>query len=117
VSIRRTSRRRAKLVARMRAARVGPGITGFALRLPKTLARGRTRPFVVAGGRHMRPVTRRRLASMRVPTEARSATLIWRGLRTGRRLRRFAVVRLRMGDCRGHTTALKQRVRVRAKRR
>ena len=117
VSIRRTSRRRAKLVARMRAARVGPGITGFALRLPKTLARGRTRPFVVAGGRHMRPVTRRRLASMRFPTEARSATLIWRGLRTGRRLRRFAVVRLRMGDSRGHTTALKQRVRVRAKRR
>ncbi len=104
-------------MARMRAARVGPGITGFALKLPRTLARGRIRPFVLADGRRMRPVTRRRRASMRFPSEVRSATLVWRGLRTGRRLRRFAVVRLRMEDARDHTTALKQRVRVRGKRR
>ena len=117
LSIRRTSRRRATLVARMRAAQVGPGITGFALRLPKTLARGRVRALVVAGGRRLRPVTRKRLASMHLPSEARSARVIWRGLRTGRRLRRFALVRLRMDDARGHRTALKQRIRVRAKRR
>jgi len=117
VSIRRTARRRATLVERMRAARVGPGITGFALKLPRTLARGRIRPFVLADGRRMRPVTRRRRASMRFPSEVRSATLVWRGLRTGRRLRRFAVVRVRIEDARDHTTTLKQRVRVRGKRR
>jgi hypothetical protein len=113
MSIRRTPHRHATLVTRMRAARVGPGITGFTLTLPKTLARGRVRPFVLADGRRMRPVTRRRRASMPFRGEVRSATLVWRGLRTGRRLRRFAMVGLRMQDARGHTTSLKQRVRVR----
>jgi hypothetical protein len=117
VSIRRTTRRRATLVARMRAARMGPGITGFVLKLPKTLARGRIRPFVLADGTHMRPATRRRRASLTFPREVRSATMVWRGLHTGRRLRRFAVVRLRMKDARDHTTSLRQRVRVRGRRR
>jgi hypothetical protein len=116
-SIRRTSRRRATLVARMRAARVGPGITGFTLRLPKTLTRGRIRPLVLTEGDHLRPATRRRRASMTFPHEVRSATMVWRGLHTGRRLRRFAVVRLSMKDSRGHTTAVRKRVRVRRQRR
>jgi hypothetical protein len=47
--------------------------------------------------------------------EVRSATIAWRALRTGRRLRRTAVVRLTMTDARGHTTALTKRVRVRGK--
>jgi hypothetical protein len=117
MSIRRTPRRHATLMTRMRAARVGPGITGFTIKLPKTLARGRVRPFVLADGRRMRPVTRRRRASMPFKGEVRAATLVWRGLRAGRRLRRFAVVRLSMRDARGHTTSLKQRVRVRGRRR
>ena len=114
VSIRRKGRR-ATLVARMRAARVGPGITQFALRLPKTLARGKARPVVFADGARMKPHTRKRLASMPFPREVRTATLVWRGLKTGRRLKKTAVIRLRMTDGRPHVTSLKQKVRVRGK--
>ena len=46
----RRNGRRATLVARLRATRVGPGITQFALKLPKTLSRGKVRPFVLADG-------------------------------------------------------------------
>jgi hypothetical protein len=114
VSIRRKGRR-ATLVARMRATRDGPGIKQFTLKLPKTLARGKIRPFVLADGRRMRPVTRRRMASMPFPGEVRSATLVWRGLKTGRRLRRSAVIRLSMKDGRDVTTRLKPKVRVTGK--
>ena len=99
----------------MRAARVGPGITQFALRLPKTLARGKARPVVFADGGRMRPHTGRRLATMPFPREVRSATLVWRGLKTSRRLKKTAVVRLRMTDGRPHVTSVKQKVRVRGK--
>ena len=114
VSLRRSGRR-VTLVARLKAARVGPGITSFALRLPKTLRRGKARPFVLAEGQRGRPVTRRRLATMPFPGEVRSATIAWRGLRPSRRLRRFAVVTVVMTDGRGVTTTVKQRVRVRGK--
>jgi hypothetical protein len=113
-SLRRNGRR-ATLVARLRARRVGPGITQFALRLPKTLSRGKARPFVVADGRQGRPVTRKRLATMPFPNEVRTATVIWRGLRTGKRLRRTAVVSVTMKDSREVTTKVKKRVRVRGK--
>jgi hypothetical protein len=106
---------RATLVARMRAAKVGPGITRFALKLPKTLARGKSRPVVFADGGRMRPVSKRRLATMPFPHEVRAATMIWRGLKTGRRLRKTAVIRLRMSDGRPHVTSLKKKVRVRGK--
>jgi hypothetical protein len=115
ITIRRRGRR-ATLVARMRAAREGPGLTSFGLKLPKTLSRGWARPFVLAAGRRMKPHSRRRLAAMPFPGEVRSAKLVWRGLRTGRRLRRTAVVRLTMTDARNVTTKLKQRVPVRGKR-
>jgi hypothetical protein len=114
ISIRRKGRR-ATLVARMRAAREGPGLEQFTLKLPKTLVRGRNRPFVLADGQRMRPVSKRRMASMPFPGEIRAATLVWRGLRTGKRLRRIAVVRLSMTDTREATTRLKPRVRVRGK--
>jgi hypothetical protein len=116
VTIRRKGRR-ATLVARMRAARVGPAITQFALRLPKTLTRGKARPVVLADGGRMRPLTGKRLASMPFPREVRRATLVWRGLKAGRRLKKSAVIRLRMTDGRPHVTSLKQKVRVRGKRR
>ena len=92
-----------------------PGLEQFTLRLPKTLSRGKVRPLVLSGGRRMRPLSRRRLASMPFPGEARTATLVWRGLRAGRRLRRTAVVRLTMTDAKGKTTSVKRRVRVRGK--
>jgi hypothetical protein len=114
LTIRRRGRR-ATLVARMRAARVGPGITQFALKLPKTLSRGKARPVVFADGARMRPHTGRRLASMPFPHEVRTATLVWRGLKTGRRLKKAATVRLRMTDSRPHVTSLKKKVRVRGK--
>ena len=114
VSIHRRGRI-ASLVARLSAARNGPGITAFALRLPKTLTRGKLRPFVRANGRRMRPISRRRLASMPFPREVRSATVVWRGLGAGRRLRRRARVRLTIRDARNHRTTLKPRVRVRGK--
>jgi hypothetical protein len=107
--------RRATLVARLRATRVGPGITQFQLRLPKTLSRGKVRPLVLFDGRRGRPVTRKRLATMPFPGEVRSATVVWRGLKTGRRLRRTAVIRLTMEDTRDATTTVKKRVRVRGK--
>jgi hypothetical protein len=117
VTIRRRGRRGATLVARLKAAREGPGITSFGLRLPKTLSRGRTRPFVLADGRRMRPVGRKRLASMPFPGNVRSATVVWQGLRASRKLRRIAVVRVTMTDERGKATKLKPRVRVRGKAR
>src|SRR4051812_39049652 len=112
VTIRRKGRR-ATLVARLRAARVGPGITRFSLKLPKTLSRGRLKPFVFAGGARAKPTTRKHSASMRFSGEERSATLVWRGLKAGRRLKKTAVVRLQLTDGRPHVTTLKQRVRVR----
>jgi hypothetical protein len=115
VSIRRKGRRGATLVARLTAAREGPGITSFALRLPKTLSRGKQRPFVLADGRRMRPHTGKRLASMPFPGNVRTATVVWQGLRAGRKLRRIAPVRLTMTDERGKATRLKPRVRVRGK--
>jgi hypothetical protein len=107
--------KRATLVARLRAGQGAPGLEQFTLRLPKTLSRGKVRPFVLSGGQRMRPLTRKRLASMPFPGEARTATIVWRGLRTGRRLRRTAVVRLAMTDTADKTTSIKRRVRVRGK--
>lgn len=114
VSIKRNGRR-ATLVARMKAGRDGPGISGFTLRLPKTLSRGKARPRLTAHGRRMYPKARKRRASLTFAKEVRSATLVWRGLRTGRRLKRTAVVRLALKDSRPNTTSLKPRVRVRGK--
>jgi len=115
VSIRRNGFR-ASLVARLRAAPKGPGITSFGLRLPKTLRRGKARPFVLVDGARMRPRTRTRLATMPFPGEVRSATVVWRGLRASRRLRRTTRVRITMTDGRKATTRLNPRVRVRGKR-
>jgi hypothetical protein len=114
VSIRRNGRR-ASLVARLRAARVGPGITQFSLRLPKTLSRGRARPIVFADGARVKPRVKKRLATTAFPRAVRTATLVWRGLKTGRRLKKTAVIRLRMADDRPHVTSAKQKVRVRGK--
>jgi hypothetical protein len=114
VSIRRNGRR-AALVARLKAARNGPGITSFGLRLPKTLSRGTVRPFVLADGTRMRPLSRRRLVTMSFPREIRTATVVWRGLKAGRRLRRTTRVRLTIVDARKHTTTLTPRVRVRGR--
>ena len=107
--------RRATLVARLRAGHGAPGLEQFVLRLPKTLSRGKGRPFVLSGGQRMRPLSRKRLASMPFPDAVRTATIVWRGLRTGRRLRRTAVVRLAMTDANDKTTTVKRRVRVRGK--
>ena len=96
-------------------ARAHRGSKQFTLRLPKTLSRGKVRPLVLSGGQRMRPLSRKRLASMPFPGEARTATLVWRGLRTGRRLRRTAVIRLAMTDANDKTTSVKRRVRVRGK--
>jgi hypothetical protein len=70
---------------------VGPGITQFGLRLPKTLSRGKARPLGVRRRRRMRPHTGRRMASMPFPREVPTATLVWRGLKTGRHLKKTAV--------------------------
>jgi hypothetical protein len=63
----------------------------------------------------MRARTRKRRASRTFPSEVRSATLVWRGLRVGRRLKRNTTIRLSMKDSRPNTTSLKQKVRVRGK--
>ena len=46
----------------------------------------------------------------------RSAKVVWRGLRTSRRLRRTTRIALAIKDARNHTTKLSPRVRVRGKR-
>ena len=115
VSIRRNGFR-ASLVARLRAAPRGPGITSFGLRLPKTLRRGKARPFVLVDGARMRPLTRSDWRRCHSPREVRSATVVWRGLRASRRLRRTTRVRLTLTDGRNATTKLNPRVRVRGKR-
>ena len=114
VSIRRRGKR-FDLVARLAAARAGPGMTGFGLRLPKTLRRGKPRPFVLAGSSRMRPVVRPRLATMPFPGEVRTATVVWRGLKASRELRRLTRVRLTLQDARDKTTTVRKTVRVRGK--
>ena len=95
---------------------LGPGITSFGIRLPKTLRRGKPRPKVFADGGLVDGRARGRLVTGRFAGEARSAKVVWRGLRPGRRLRRSATVRLTLTDARGHVTRLKQRVPVLGKR-
>lgn len=114
VSIRR-KRKRWDLVARLSAAREGPGITGFGLRLPKTLRKGKSRPIAIADGRRMRPVTRKRLATMPFPEEVRTATVVWSGLKASRKLRRRTPIRLTLQDARDKTTTIRTNVRVRGK--
>ena len=46
----------------------------------------------------------------------RSAKIVWRGLRTSRKLKRTTLIRVSLKDARNHTTALKKRVQVRGKR-
>jgi hypothetical protein len=117
VAIRRNRNkpRQVRLIAKLRRARDGQGITKFDLRLPKTLRGGKTRPYVLADGRRLRPTVRPRRVSMTLPREARSVRVVWRGLRARPKLRRIAVVRLRMIDARDKATALKPRVRVQGK--
>lgn len=115
VSIRHKGRR-ATLVARLKAAREGPAITSFSLKLPKALRRGKPRAFVLADGRRMKPRTRRRALSLAFPGDGvRAATVVWRGLRANRKLRRSTRVVVSLKDKRDHTTTLKPRVRVRGK--
>ena len=115
-SIRRRGRR-AKLVARLQAAREGPAITAATLRLPKALRRGKRAPGVFVGRTRLEPTGRGRSLSVRFPGDGtRAAVISWRGLRAGRKLRRFTRVTIAMTDARGKVTTVKPRVRVRGKR-
>jgi hypothetical protein len=49
---------------------------------------------------------------MPFPGEVRSATLVWRGLKAGRRLRKTTKIRLSMTDGRPHVTSLTKHVKV-----
>jgi len=114
-------RRRGKLatvVARVTAARDGPGVTGVTLRLPKSLRRGKREAVVLAGGRRLEPLRtgKRRVAIPFAGDGVRSAKIVWRGLRTNRRLKRTARIAVSIKDARGHTTALSPRVPVLGKR-
>jgi hypothetical protein len=109
--------RRAKLVARLQAAREGPAITSATLRLPKKLRRGKRAPSAFVGGR--RTVARGRGRNLRVdfPGDGvRGAVIVWRGLRASRKLRRTTAVTITMSDTRGKLTTLKPRAEVRGKR-
>jgi hypothetical protein len=116
VSIRRRGRK-ARLTAKVSAAREGPAITSAALVLPKGLRRGKARPRVSgAGAAGMRPLVSRRRLTLPFPGDGvRAATVVWPGLKATRRLKRFARVRLRLTDGREKTTTLRPRVRVRGK--
>jgi hypothetical protein len=115
LSIRRRGRK-ATLVARLTAAREGPSITSASVALPKGLRRGRSRPRVRAGGKAVKPTVRARKTSLRVPGDgARSAKIVWRGLRVGKKVRRSVRVRVVLKDTRGRSTVLKKRVRVRGR--
>ena len=105
--------RRAKLVARLTAARGGPAMTAAWLRLPRTLGAGRTKPLVYPGRQRLRPTSRSRFLSLRFPTGARSAAVVWRGLRASRRLEAFTHVGVTTTDSRGRTTKLRPEAPVR----
>ena len=117
VSVRRRGKL-ATLVARVTAARGGPGVTGVTVRLPKTLRRGKRGAIVTAGGRRVQPLRtgKRRVSIPFSGDGVRSAKVVWRGLRTSRKLKRTTRIRLSLKDARNHTTALSKRVQVRGKR-
>jgi hypothetical protein len=108
----------ANLVAKVTAARGGPGVTGITVKLPKALRRGKPRATVLAGGRKLQPLrTGKRRVSIRFAGDGvRSAKIVWRGLRASRKLKRTTLIRVSLKDARNHTTALKKRVQVRGKR-
>jgi hypothetical protein len=114
-------RRRGKLatvVARVTAARGGPGVTGITLRLPKSLRRGRPGAIVLAGGRRLQPLRtgKRRVSIPFAGDGVRAAKVVWRALRTNRRLKRSARIGLAVKDARAHTTSLTRVVPVQGKR-
>ena len=117
VSIRRRGKL-ATLVARVTAARGGPGVTGITVKLPKTLRRGKPGATVLAGGRRLQPLRtgKRRVTIPFSGDGVRSAKVVWRGLRPSRKLKRTTRVALTLKDARDHTTKLNPRVRVRGKR-
>jgi hypothetical protein len=108
----------ANLVAKVTAARGGPGVTGITVKLPKALRRGKPGATVLAGGRKLQPLrTGKRRVSFRFAGDGvRSAKVVWRGLRASRKLKRTTLIRVSLKDARNHTTALKKRVQVRGKR-
>jgi hypothetical protein len=108
----------ATMVARVTAARGGPGVTSVAVALPKALRRGKPRATVLAGGRKLQPLrTGKRRVSIRFAGDGvRSAKIVWRGLRASRKLKRTTLIRVSLNDARNHRTALKKRVQVRGKR-
>ena len=116
ISIRRRGRK-ARLTAKVSAAREGPAITSAALVLPKGLRRGKARPRVsAAGASGLRPRVARRRLTLPFPGDGvRTAKLVWPGLKATRRLKRVARVRVRLTDGREKTTTLRPRVRVRGK--
>jgi hypothetical protein len=117
VSVRRRGKL-ATLVARVTAARGGPGVTGITVRLPKALRRGKPGAIVIAGGRRLQPLRtgKRRVSIPFSGDGVRSAKVVWRGLRTSRKLKRTTRIRLSLKDARNHTTALSKKVVVRGKR-
>ena len=108
----------ATMVARVTAARGGPGVTSVAVALPQALRRGKPRATVLAGGRKLQPLrTGKRRVSIRFAGDGvRSAKIVWRGLRASRKLKRTTLIRVSLKDARNHRTALKKRVQVRGKR-
>jgi hypothetical protein len=117
VSVKRRGRL-ANLVAKVTAARGGPGVTGITVKLPKTLRRGRSGAVVITGGRRLQPLrTGKRSVTLPFAGDGvRSAKVVWRGLRTKPALKRMTLIRLSLKDARGHTTKLNKHVRVRGKR-
>ena len=118
VSVRRRGKL-ATLVARVTAARAGPGVTRITVKLPKSLRRGKRGAVVLTGGRKL-PALRTGKRRVSVPFASdgvRSAKVVWRGLRATRKLRRTARIGVAIKDTRNHTTTLKPRVQVRGKRR
>jgi hypothetical protein len=117
VSVRRRGKL-ATLVARVSAARGGPGVTGITVRLPKTLRRGKPGAVVVTGRRKLQPLRtgKRRVTFPFAGDGVRTAKVVWRGLRPSRKLRRMTLIGVSLKDARNHTTTLKKHVRVRGKR-
>jgi hypothetical protein len=108
----------ANLVANVTAARGGPGVTGITVKLPKALRRGRPGAVVITGGRRLQPLrTGKRSVTLPFAGDGvRSAKVVWKGLRTSRKLKRITLIGLKVKDARNHTTAFKKHVRVRGKR-
>jgi hypothetical protein len=104
------ARRSWTLTALLQAARRGPDIRSAKVGLPKALKTGRRAPRVHVDGDRQRIRRPRRALRPKLGDGARRVKVVWKGLKTRRKLKKTVVVPVTMVDERGKRFPLKIRV-------